>query len=191
MKKLLATIIALSFAFAAFAQEDHLQFKGIPIAGDPEEFAKQLEQRKCTAAAVSSSSTFFMCEGEFLGRSSVLITASHYAGNVWRVDARMKLAEDAEDALTECDAIVGLYTQKYGKPAVVKKELVGIKTGKNIPQKADYILRFCVAEGSIEIHFEFKNTGGYSALDHYSKLNISYTDKAGEIAKNQAIFSEM
>ena len=118
MKKFILSMIALLIAFSMTAQEqNHLTFKGIPIAGTIDEFAKKMQNAGFRETNDLDGAKVF--KGEFLGEKDVKVFVM-LTPKTRTVHCVAVIIPDME---YKYDDIVSRFTIKYGEPHTSTKTL--------------------------------------------------------------------
>ncbi len=99
--------------------QNHLAFKGIPIAGSMELFTKRLKEKGFSRIDKNGSTYFF--EGDFTGRAATVAVASTENGNVYSVTVFFTPSEEWNKLVEIYNYYKDIYTQKYGSPSYQKQ----------------------------------------------------------------------
>lgn len=186
MKKLLFTLIMVFSAIFVQAQNEHLKFKGIPIAGDLDTFVTALEQQgfyDINDSPVPNSATL---TGEFTNRDAViLVVANNNKKDVWKV-AVMFDGTDKWDVLErDYQTYKDMFIEKYGKPKKVKEEFDD-KTASSYLQlyelhqgRCTYATLFELKEGYIAISIvPYGTLKGAILLEYEDEINGNKSRKS-------------
>lgn len=99
--------------------QNHLAFKGIPIAGSMELFTKRLKEKGFSRIDKNGSTYFF--EGDFTGRAATVAVASTENGNVYSVTVFFTPSKEWNKLVEIYNYYKDIYTQKYGRPSYQKQ----------------------------------------------------------------------
>ena len=120
MKKILSTLILFCFAFCCFAQE-HLSFKGIPIAGSKTAFCQKLKAKGFTQIYDAENVVLF--SGDFAGRDATVgVVYSNDGKNVSSVGVFYDSSDEWKTLVNTYEYYKSLYTKKYGMPSITKED---------------------------------------------------------------------
>ena len=104
-------------AIALNAQNTHLKFKGIPIDGEYQTFAKQLVQKGFKQ--IESSPDGIILTGNFMATPEVMVVV--YPDPTSKAVSAVTAFVEAGDNWSAIEGkyydVVDIYTEKYGKPA--------------------------------------------------------------------------
>ncbi len=131
--------------------QNHLAFKGIPIAGSMELFTKRLKEKGFSRIDKNGSTYFF--EGDFTGRAATVAVASTENGNVYSVTVFFTPSEEWNKLVETYSYYKKLYIRKYGTP-VVSKEIIKPIIDSNSAKMSE------VYEGKVTWKSSWKDKGG-------------------------------
>ena len=181
MKKLLFTLVMVFSAIFVQAQNEHLKFKGIPIAGDLNTFVGELKKQGFTHLEDEElSPNTAALEGVFTGRNvHILVGANSKNKDVWKVLVIFDDTKDWENLSEEYFSYKDLFTTKYGKPsfdiekieddyaAKYKMEMYALSQNK-----VNYNTVFELVNGYIRIAIEpYGIVGGCIVIHYEDKIN--------------------
>lgn len=181
MKKLLFLILAFCSSVAAMAQNGHLEFKGVPIDGNIDNFVSELKKQgfeelhRLDAGAIM--------KGNFTGKdANIYILPSAKTKTVWKVSAQFGEDESWQDLKSYYFEYVKLYASKYGEPSNHFEffsspyyEGDGYELQALRKDKCNYLTAFELSNGVITI-----------SITTQGKVSLSYEDsKNAEIMKQE------
>ena len=112
MKKSLFSLVVL-FASLTCVAQDHLSFKGIPIAGSMEDFCQKLSNKGFVELGSDGNTTLFT--GDFTGREATIGVNSDDDGeNVYSVVVLFDPSGEWNVLVNTYNYYKDLYTRKYG-----------------------------------------------------------------------------
>ena len=115
MKKSILVILCCLFSCALYAQEKHMEFKGIPLNGTLSSFIQKMKVKGYKTIYTEDNAVIM--EGEFIGKSaSIAILASPKSKIVWKVGINFKKETSWSSLKSEYYKIKESYIKKYGKP---------------------------------------------------------------------------
>ena len=106
--------------------QNHLAFKGIPIAGSMELFTKRLKEKGFSRIDKNGTTYFF--EGDFTGRAATVAVASTENGNVYSVTVFFTPSEEWNKLVETYSYYKKLYIRKYGTPIALKDPTIEFNT---------------------------------------------------------------
>lgn len=188
MKRLIIMVVFAMLAIGTTtAQENgHFTFKGIAIDGPVSEFGQQLV---ADGFVKMNANTY---RGKFLRQNCVVSLVADEDYQVWRVAALLPQTETWSTLETSFNGYIDLYTEKYGRPATIKKEFntytgdhPGLKMSAVDDGECNYFAVWNLPQGSIEVKIvkgsEYK-TGA---------IRIVYTDNANKDAVRKADLADI
>lgn len=131
--------------------QNHLAFKGIPIAGSMELFTKRLKEKGFSRIDKNGSTYFF--EGDFTGRAATVAVASTENGNVYSVTVFFPPSKEWNKLVETYSYYKKLYIRKYGTP-VASKEIIKPIIDSNSAKMSE------VNEGKVTWKSSWKDKGG-------------------------------
>lgn len=131
--------------------QNHLAFKGIPIAGSMELFTKRLKEKGFSRIDKNGSTYFF--EGDFTGRAATVAVASTENGNVYSVTVFFTPSKEWNTLVETYSYYKKLYIRKYGTP-VASKEIIKPIIDSNSAKMLE------VYEGKVTWESSWKDRGG-------------------------------
>ncbi len=131
--------------------QNHLAFKGIPIAGSMELFTKRLKEKGFSRIDKNGSTYFF--EGDFTGRPATVAVASTENGNVYSVTVFFTPSKEWNKLVETYSYYKKLYIRKYGT-LVASKEIIKPIIDSNIAKMSE------VNEGKVTWKSSWKDKGG-------------------------------
>ena len=190
MKRILTiAVFIFSFMFVmAQTPNNHLTFKGIPITGTLENFARELGAKGFENIYSDKSCVGF--KGEFAGYSGCNIYVFKVPNRniVYRVGVCLPEKSSWERLEEEYNKFKGMLTSKYGEPALhseIFKEgaLTFNDAAKMSSLKAgncDYWAEWVADNGDIKMQiFSIPDTyDGYICLTYFDKINDALAQKA-------------
>ena len=115
MKKLLFLVLAFCFSITAMAQNEHLEFKGVPIDGHIENFVSELKKQGFVEE--HRFDTGVIMKGKFTGKdANIFILPTAKTKIVWKVAAQIGEDEAWQTLKSNYFEYVKLYSSKYGEP---------------------------------------------------------------------------
>ena len=189
MKRILSIIaIALfTFTIGAFAQQNnHFQFKGIPIDGSLTNFGRELAKQGFVEVA---NNTY---KGKFLRNEAIVALVGDDDNMIWRVAAIMPSTDTWSILESSYNSYVELYTEKYGKPSK-SENIFSTYTGNDAGLRmhaindgeCNYYAIWNLPQGSIEVRI----VKGSKYLE--GTVRIIYTDKANKEDVRKSDLSEI
>ena len=189
MRRILSIIAIALFTFTvgAFAQQNnHFQFKGIPIDGSLTNFGRELAKQGFVEVA---NNTY---KGKFLRNEAIVALVGDDDNMIWRVAAIMPSTDTWSILESSYNGYVELYTQKYGKPSKSGKNFLDY-TGNGSALKmiaidkgeCNYYAIWNLPQGSIEVRI----VKGSKYLE--GTVRIIYTDKANKEDVRKSDLSEI
>lgn len=116
MKKILLFVGLCLSALLVFPQNQHLEFKGIPIDGNLSDFVSKMKEDGFTSQEYGKDNVAIM-EGEFAGKhATVFILATSITKTVWKIAVNYKEKESWHSLKSEYDEMKKMYIKKYGTP---------------------------------------------------------------------------
>ena len=131
--------------------QNHLAFKGIPIAGSMELFTKRLKEKGFSRIDKNGSTYFF--EGDFTGRAATVAVASTENGNVYSVTVFFTPSKEWNKLVETYSYYKKIYIRKYGTP-VASKEIIKPIIDSNSAKMLE------VYEGKVTWKSSWKDKGG-------------------------------
>lgn len=131
--------------------QNHLAFKGIPIAGSMELFTKRLKEKGFSRIDKNGTTYFF--EGDFTGRPATVAVASTENGNVYSVTVFFTPSKEWNKLVETYSYYKKLYIRKYGTP-VASKEIIKPIIDSNTAKMSE------VYEGKVTWKSSWKDRGG-------------------------------
>lgn len=189
MRKLLLVVTAIIFGVTTYAQ--HLSFMGVPIDGSRSRFVSELRCKKRLQKADFYSKGYPLLTGEFAGYDVTILPLAYDNNKVWTVAVDFGATMSWEYLKYQFYDIVGKLTEKYGSPALIKrenpepytegshKEFEGVTRGV-VDWRAEYHLD----NGRIVIYFVRKNNDGCS-------VQMSYTDRINEQKRSESMMNDL
>lgn len=177
MKKTAFSLILSLAAANLMAQQEHLSFKGIPIAGSMTEFCQKLKAKGFASIGKSNTTSF---SGDFTGRNAtVAVLATDDDGaNVFSMVVHFDPSREWRTLVKTYDYYKDLYIRKYGEPANSEEENPylsypdasnGILMGAVCHGRAVWSSVWEVASGDIQLSIEkYRN--------HEGRVMIRYRD---------------
>ncbi|MBR5035131.1 MAG: hypothetical protein IKX71_07465 [Bacteroidales bacterium] len=116
MRKLICLVLTITIGIAAFAQQEHLTFKNIPISGPSSSFIEKMKQ--AGFEVVSELENGLVMEGTFVGLSDckILVGITPKTKTVWKVIAQLPSKSSWYSVKNQYFEFKEKYTDKYGKP---------------------------------------------------------------------------
>jgi hypothetical protein len=113
MKKFLMFLFVCLLSITAYAQKEHLTFKGIPIDGKLTAFVNKLQDKGFKVNL--STSNFAQMEGEFSGKiCEIYIQASLISNTTYQVHVLLEESDNWFEIRTTYNEYKKLLTSKYG-----------------------------------------------------------------------------
>lgn len=183
MKKSVLSL-ALLFASITCVAQDHLLFKGIPIAGSMTGFCQKLSDKGFVKLDGEGNTTLFM--GDFTGREATVgVTSDDDGKNVRSVVVSFESSKEWNVLVDTYNYYKKLYVRKYGQPKESVEINRQVESGRsNAGLMAELHLGrvtwsslWEVAGGEIEMSIE-KASGFYKGL-----VVLRYRDAQNEEAR--------
>ena len=189
MKNLFILLFVL-FAFVHVAAQDHLSFKGIPIAGTMTDFCQKLKAKGFTSMGQENNISLFV--GDFTGREATVgVVASDDGKSVFSVIVFFEQSGEWKSLTGTYSYYKNLYTRKYGEPDFCKEHNPAY-SDNNTALMAEvhqgtvvYGSTWKVPGGDIQISIE-KASGVYQGM-----VMIRYRDSQNVEAKIQNDLEEI
>ena len=118
MKKLLFLFLSVIAFYSAYAQQEHLTFKGIPIDGQAGPFVEKLKQQGFTVKQTLKDGDVVM-DGIFANNDcEIFILVTPKTKTIWKIGIFNKRKYTNWSSIKmDYDELKNLYTQKYGNPS--------------------------------------------------------------------------
>ena len=118
MKKYLLAFVAALMAISVWGQSssEHLRFKGVPITGTPEAFARNLRQKGLTVTQTDNDGV--LLSGSFAGYKdcSITVSTSKDRKTVSSVSVAFPIRNTWTELERDYNNLKSMLTTKYGKP---------------------------------------------------------------------------
>lgn len=180
MKKVLLSIILIILPYLIFAQNQHLQFKGVPIDGTLNEYVQKMKNANFTYLGTDDG--IAILSGDFAGYKSCIIAVS----TLKQKDLVNRIAVKFPDRDT-WSYLSGMYfslkemlTEKYGNPSDCVEKFQsntqpkddGSKMHEVKMDRCNYYSTFETDKGDIELFIEHDGvTSCYVILRYYDRIN--------------------
>lgn len=182
MKKILLSFFALLFSLVAFAQGEHLKFKGIPIDGELSAFMNEMQKQGFAWKAKDDNGAVFT--GKFAGVNDCCVLVHCPEGVVTAVSVMFPVAETWGELYGRFSSLKDMLTKKYGYPEVSKEEFQsytpssdGMKLFAVERDDTDFLYVFEVKNGSIELSLSHRKENyeekAFVLLKYFDKINYS------------------
>ena len=171
MKKILVLAILIASPLSISAQNQHLQFKNIPIDGNINEFVEQLKNEGFVLNKLEDTSAIL--EGNFANEAcEIFVTASPKTKTVWKVTAYLPKTKTWSSIKSEYKTFKANCTVKYGTPRSFEYfkdpyyEGDGYEMQAVRLEKCTYNSYWTIPEGYIKV-----------AISKFEQVSLSYEDK--------------
>lgn len=191
MKRIIVlAVLFVCFSFAAFSQTQHQTFKGIPMEGTVEQFAKKLEQKGYRR--IQTKDRTIILSGDFASYKDCGIVL---IGNTEKQITKIIVLFPKADSWSMLESIYGniknMMIQKYGDPTSVIEEFQGLyahyaetDSEKMSAVRSDsfkYISAFLTEQGEIDLQILHLPPGCHVSLCYFDLATQQKTiDKAIE-----------
>ncbi len=123
MKKYLLAFVAAVMAVTVWGQSasEHLRFKGVPIAGTPESFARRLKQKGLTVTQTDRDGV--LLTGSFAGYRdcSITVSSSKNRNTVSSVSVAFPSRNSWRELEGDYSNLKSMLTTKYGEPTKLRR----------------------------------------------------------------------
>ena len=190
MKRLIVFAVALLFSIAAFAQDVHLKFKGIPVDGNYKVFAEKLIQKGFKQKEVTPDG--IVLTGNYMAEPEVIVVV--YPDPTSKCVSTVAAMIDAGDNWASIErkyySVVDTYKEKYGEP---KEHVEEFDTEYS---SSDLFRRSALQEGRCNYKSQWEVEGGsitisllYLSFDYY--VVCAYLDEQNVKALHQTIIDDI
>ena len=187
MKKLILTLFAIVLAVSAFAQDQHLKFKGIPIDGTLTNYVKALKNAGYEFICQSPDDSGAALSGTFTNKDvTILVVTTPKTKTVWKVVVFFEDQNDWYSLKSDYKDLKASLTSKYGQPDPVfeffsspYEEGDGYEMTAIWSDKCNYISFFAVntdsgnSLGEITVEIAKNETKGRIALSYEDAANTT------------------
>ncbi len=172
MKKItLILILVLASLGSLIAQEQHMEFRGIPIDGNGDQFVAKLEKLGYTKKTTSGAS--YILNGQFAGSAcEVYVICTPVSKKVCKVVLYAPKIDNWYTLKDNYTKMKDQFTKKYGAPSVKYESFIkpyyegdGYETQALKKKKCLYVSLWEISTGSIAIE-----------LSEYCQLKYTYED---------------
>lgn len=178
MRKLLLTLVFVLMAMIAFAQGEHMTFKGIPMQGTLNAFVQKLKGKGFTYMEASKDGA--LLRGKFATYDDCLVCVYTEKNNVSSV-AVVFPGEETWNAITgSYYSLKGMLTEKYGTPETVEMF-------SNGDPGSDFLRFYAILKDECMYKSEFKAKNGSVIL---SMMKIDYKTASIVISYVDNIYRE-
>ena len=143
MKKYLLAFVAAVMAVTVWGQSasEHLRFKGVPIAGTPESFARRLKQKGLTVTQTARDGV--LLTGSFAGYRdcSITVSSSKNRNTVSSVSVAFPSRNSWRELEGDYSNLKSMLTTKYGEPHETTEMFEG-STAPKTDEDRIYKVRF-------------------------------------------------
>ena len=143
MKKYLLAFVAAVMAVTVWGQSasEHLRFKGVPIAGTPESFARRLKQEGLTVTQTDRDGV--LLTGSFAGYRdcSITVSSSKNRNTVSSVSVAFPSRNSWRELEGDYSNLKSMLTTKYGEPHETTEMFEG-STAPKTDEDRIYKVRF-------------------------------------------------
>ena len=143
MKKYLLAFVAALMAISVWGQSssEHLRFKGVPIAGTPESFARRLKQKGLTVTQTDRDGV--LLTGSFAGYRdcSITVSSSKNRNTVSSVSVAFPSRNSWRELEGDYSNLKSMLTTKYGEPHETTEMFEG-STAPKTDEDRIYKVRF-------------------------------------------------
>lgn len=191
--KHLALIILAAFSIAAYAQSEHLTFKGVPIDGTLAEYTEKMQEKGFEY--LYSDNGITILQGDFAGYKNCQIGVSTL-DNIDLVSTIAVIFQSYESwslLHNNYTNLKEMLSQKYGKPAIVVEEFQSsysprddrAKMHEVVMDRCKYYSIFEIDLGFIELSINKSN--------NYSEgvVVLKYLDRANSLETTAAAMDDL
>lgn len=182
MKKILLSFFALLFSLVAFAQGEHLKFKGIPIDGELSAFMNEMLKQGFVREAKYENGAIF--SGKFAGANDCKIIVHCSEGVVTAISVMFPFSDTWDELYGRFSSLKEMLTKKYGHPEVSKEEFQSYTpSGDDMKlfavehDNTDFFHVFEVKNGTIELSLSHRKENydekAFVLLKYFDKINYS------------------
>lgn len=185
MKKTIFIILCSLVSYVSFAQEKHMEFKGIPLNGTLSSFVQKMKVKGYKTVYTEDNAVIM--NGEFIGKNAnVAILAAPKSKIVWKVGVNLDKEVSWSSLKAEYKNIKESYIKKYGRPLHTFErfddpyyegdgyELQALKM-----EKCTYISYFETPEGMISVGMD---SSGCISIMYEDGINVKIASKEKESA---------
>ena len=200
MKKLLLSLLVMSFSLTAFAQE-HMTFKGVPIDGNVSDFVNKLVEKGLTVSkydGLVGDPSVRVMNGTFAGiqNCDIIILSVPSTKIVCKVSVTTPNSKSWDDVLYEYNTLKKSLLEKYSNGEVNKYEYFvdpyslgdGYELQALYKEKCKYYTSIMIPQGAIAIYMTTATYGeAHTAIHYEDKINW----KAYEADKKKTISEDI
>ncbi len=179
MKKLLSLVCVAIFVVGAFAQSQHLTFKGVPIDGTLKSYTQKMVEKGFVYEGTQDG--IALLSGDFAGQKKCYVAVYTLKGNdlVNMIAVFFNSYDTWSAVLGQYEQLKEMLTEKYGEPENIREEFttyVGDDSGKLYAlHTGEYVwaTTFSTDKGDIELSIVEGDeyTSGRVMLRYFDKLN--------------------
>lgn len=185
MKKCFLILLAVVLSISAYAQSEHLTFKGVPIDGSLKQFVSKMVSAGFTSMGIKDGSAGL--KGDFAGHKDCVVVVSTLQNKdlVSHIDVLFPEKETWSALEGNYYELKNMLTTKYGKPAkVIEKfdgyvgdsgslKIVAVRTGD-----CNYHTVFSTEKGEIVLQLDSFDYECHVVLSYYDRINDQEVETA-------------
>lgn len=191
MKKLLVTVLLALLFGAVSAQNEHLNFKGVPIDGCSKDFVKNIQSKGFEI--VRNSEGLLSLRGVFCGKPNciVIVNTLEEEDVVSAVNVLFERENTWHALSNNYDTLKNMLTEKYGDPVEVKESFV------NLYSEEDFLKITRLQANDCEWRSVFETGVGQIVLsivynlEYGSHVKLEYRDRINGMKSRAAAIEDL